>query len=170
MVSPSLFFFNYFWLHWVFIATQAFSSCSKQGLLFVAAQVSHCSGFSCCRAWALGHTVVEAHGLNCSAACGIFLDWGLAGIFLTTAPPGKSLSKSLIRYFFLFSLGIVEFWRLSLLSRTCCLPIGKHARVKEKEREHERRKRHREEQDKARREWERQKRRELAREHSRRER
>lgn len=48
--------------------------------------------------------------------------------------------------------------------------LGKHARVKEKEREHERRKRHREEQDKARREWERQKRRELAREHSRRER
>uniref|UniRef100_A0A8C5X9D6 cyclin-dependent kinase n=1 Tax=Malurus cyaneus samueli TaxID=2593467 RepID=A0A8C5X9D6_9PASS len=47
---------------------------------------------------------------------------------------------------------------------------GKHARVKEKEREHERRKRHREEQDKARREWERQKRREMAREHSRRER
>lgn len=42
--------------------------------------------------------------------------------------------------------------------------------MKEKEREHERRKRHREEQDKARREWERQKRREMAREHSRRER
>uniref|UniRef100_A0ABK0LRM0 Protein kinase domain-containing protein n=2 Tax=Rattus norvegicus TaxID=10116 RepID=A0ABK0LRM0_RAT len=47
---------------------------------------------------------------------------------------------------------------------------GKHARVKEKEREHERRKRHRKERDKARREWKRQKRREMAREHSRRER
>nr|XP_015192734.1 PREDICTED: cyclin-dependent kinase 11A isoform X2 [Lepisosteus oculatus] len=50
---------------------------------------------------------------------------------------------------------------------------GKHMRVKEKEkeRENERRKRQqREEQDKARREWERQKRREMARAHSRRER
>ncbi|MBN3301023.1 CD11B kinase, partial [Amia calva] len=51
---------------------------------------------------------------------------------------------------------------------------GKHMRSKdkdkEKERENERRKRQREEQDKARREWERQKRRELARAHSRRER
>ena len=37
----------------------------------------------------------------------------LVGGSLTTAPPGKSL----IRYFFFFSLGIVEFWRLSLLSR-----------------------------------------------------
>ncbi|XP_018602179.1 cyclin-dependent kinase 11B isoform X3 [Scleropages formosus] len=49
---------------------------------------------------------------------------------------------------------------------------GKHMRSKEKEkeRENERRKRQREEQDKARRDWERQKRRELARAHSRRER
>ncbi|XP_036176568.1 cyclin-dependent kinase 11B-like [Myotis myotis] len=44
---------------------------------------------------------------------------------------------------------------------------GKHARVKEtqREREHERRKQHREERDEARREWERLKRREMAREH-----
>ena len=32
-----------------------FSSCSEQGLLSgCGAQVSHCGGFSCCRAWALG--------------------------------------------------------------------------------------------------------------------
>ncbi|EPQ11098.1 Transmembrane protein 5 [Myotis brandtii] len=48
---------------------------------------------------------------------------------------------------------------------------GKHARVKETEREHERGKQHREERDEARSEWERRKRRrEMAREHSRRER
>ena len=29
------FLFSYFWLHWVFIAAQAFSSCGKWGLLFV---------------------------------------------------------------------------------------------------------------------------------------
>ena len=41
-----------------------------------------------------------AHGLSCSAACGIFPDEGsnpvcpaLAGGFLTTAPPGKSLQE-----------------------------------------------------------------------------
>ncbi|XP_059519913.1 cyclin-dependent kinase 11B-like [Myotis daubentonii] len=42
---------------------------------------------------------------------------------------------------------------------------GKHARVKETQREHERRKQHREERDGARREWERRKRREMVREH-----
>ena len=61
-------------------------------------QASHCGDFSCCRAWALGHTgfsscgtwasvvwlagssagsVVVAHRLSCSAACGIFPDQGL---------------------------------------------------------------------------------------------
>ena len=49
------------------------------------ARASYCSGFSCCRAWALGGdfsncstqaSVVVAHGLSCSAACGIFLDQG----------------------------------------------------------------------------------------------
>ena len=34
---------------------QAFSSCSKQGLLSRRSiQASHCSGFSCCRAWTPG--------------------------------------------------------------------------------------------------------------------
>ena len=32
---------------------QALSHYSKQGLLFVGAQSSHCGGFSCCKAQAL---------------------------------------------------------------------------------------------------------------------
>ena len=74
-------------LHWVFIAVQ--------GLLpSCGVRASHCGGFSCCRAQALGCTasVVAAHGLSncdsqslehrlnsvahrfsCSKACGIFL-------------------------------------------------------------------------------------------------
>ena len=33
--KPRLCFFeNYFWLHWVFTAVRAFSSCDEQGLLF----------------------------------------------------------------------------------------------------------------------------------------
>ena len=43
-----------------------------------------------------------AHGLSCSAACGIFPDIepvspALAGGFLSTVPPGKSPEKSLFR-------------------------------------------------------------------------
>ena len=58
--------------------------------LHCGAWASHCSGFSCCRAWALGvqasvvvarglsnaGSVVVARGLSCSAACGIFPDQG----------------------------------------------------------------------------------------------
>ena len=56
----------------------AFSSCSQRGLLFVGARASHCSGFSCCGARALGApaSVVVARRLSCSAACGIFPDQG----------------------------------------------------------------------------------------------
>ena len=41
-------------------------------------RASHCGGFSCCGAWALGTqaSVVVAHGLSCSAACGILPDQG----------------------------------------------------------------------------------------------
>ena len=44
----------------------AFSSCGKQGAtLRCGVQASHCGGFSCCRARALGAwaSVVVAHGL-----------------------------------------------------------------------------------------------------------
>ena len=51
-----------FWLLWVFVA-----ACSKRELLFVGgARASHCGGFSCCGAQALGTqaSVVVAHGLS----------------------------------------------------------------------------------------------------------
>ena len=53
--------------------------------LLCGARASHCGGFSCCGAGALGArasvvvahgSVVVAHGLSCFAACGIFLDQG----------------------------------------------------------------------------------------------
>ena len=45
----------YFWLHWVFIAARAFSSLQWAGAtLRCAAWASHCEGFSCCEAQALG--------------------------------------------------------------------------------------------------------------------
>ena len=59
-------------------------------ILCCGARASHCGGFPCCRAQALGTrasvvvarglwstgAVVVAHGLSCSATCGIFLDQG----------------------------------------------------------------------------------------------
>ena len=38
-------------------------------------EASHCSGLSCCRAWALGApaSVFVAHGLSCPTACGILV-------------------------------------------------------------------------------------------------
>ena len=55
----------YFCLSWVFIAAGLFSSCGEHGLLSRgSAQASHCDGFSCCGARALGTqaSVVVAPG------------------------------------------------------------------------------------------------------------
>ena len=70
-------------------SAQAFSSCDERELLSSwNAWTSHCSGFSCWRAWAEGcrtsvvvvpglwstGSIVVAHGFSCHVACGIFLD------------------------------------------------------------------------------------------------
>ena len=58
--------------------TQAFSSFGERGLLSRCGEwASHGSGFFC-GAWALGTraSVLVAHGLHCSMACGIFPDQG----------------------------------------------------------------------------------------------
>ena len=74
------------------------SSCREPGLLSSCdVRASHGSGFSCCRAWALGQrgfsslgmwaeqlwllglraqAQAQVHGLSCFATCGIFLDQG----------------------------------------------------------------------------------------------
>ena len=99
---------------------RAFSSCDEQGTTFrCGARASHCGGFSRCGSQALGTqaSVVVARGLS---SCGLWAlerrlsscgarayllrgMWdlpgpgiepmapALAGGFLTTAPPGKSL-------------------------------------------------------------------------------
>ena len=56
---------------------QAFSSGGECRLLS-GCGASHCSGFSCCRTQALGAwaSVVVAHRLTHSLACGVFLDQG----------------------------------------------------------------------------------------------
>ena len=57
----------------------AFSPCGERGLLSICnAWASHCGGFSCCKAQALGQagSVIAALRLHCSPACGIFPDQG----------------------------------------------------------------------------------------------
>ena len=72
MVLKIIYFFIYFCLHWVFIAVHGvFSSCCKQGLLFVAVAGFSLRWLLSCGAWALGAwasvvaaagSVVVAHG------------------------------------------------------------------------------------------------------------
>ena len=110
-------FYNYYFIY-LFLSALGLHCCARAFLqlqragatLRRGAWASHCGGFSCCRARALGTqalvvvahglqsagSVVVAHGLSCSVASGIFRDQGsnpcppaLAGGFLTTAPPGK---------------------------------------------------------------------------------
>ena len=80
----------------LYCSAQALSGCGEWGLL------SSCSVWAyCCRALALqcAGSVVMAHGLSCPAACGILVprpgiehvSLALAGRFLATGPPGKSL-------------------------------------------------------------------------------
>ena len=122
------FFFNKF--IYVFIFGCVGSSLLRVGFLWLwhvvdsslhcGARASHCSGFSCGGAQALGMwasvaaacagSVVVVHGISCSTACGIFPDQGLnlcplhwQAEFLTTAPPGKTFS----RFFFLIFLFII---------------------------------------------------------------
>ena len=47
-IHHQIFFFFQFCLHWIFVATQASSSCRGYSLV-----ASHCGGFSCCRVQAL---------------------------------------------------------------------------------------------------------------------
>ena len=118
IISFYIILFIYFWLCWVFIALNVFSSCGEQELLSsCSAWASHCGGFSCCRAQALGAQApaVVAHGLSrrnsralraqaqkswCTGlvACGIFPNqrWNLClrhwqANFLLLEPLGKSI-------------------------------------------------------------------------------
>ena len=82
-------FIIYFWLYQVMVAVQTFLQLQRTGatvmhrLPIVVASLVVETGYSSCGTWGqqLGllqstGTTVAAHGLSCSAACGIFLDQG----------------------------------------------------------------------------------------------
>ena len=79
---------------------QPFASCNEWGFPY--------SGFSCCRAQALGaNLVVVVHRLNCPEACGPGIEpvsAELAGRFLSTVPPGKSHPFISNIYVFMFKV------------------------------------------------------------------
>ena len=105
-----IYLFIYFQLCWVFIATHGLTLVvANRATLCCSARASRCSGFSYCRAWALGTraSVVAAcrlsscgtraqlrHGMWDLPGPGIEpVSPALAGGLLTTAPPGKSLMR-----------------------------------------------------------------------------
>ena len=56
---------------------RAFSSCGKSGYTSCGALASRCGGFSCRRAWSLGHIgSAVVHKFSCPTACEIFLNQG----------------------------------------------------------------------------------------------
>ena len=69
----SFFFFQSFYLLYLFLAALGFHCClglslvaASRAALLCGGRASHCGGFSCYRAWALGQwvSVVVTHGLN----------------------------------------------------------------------------------------------------------
>ena len=71
--------FIYFWLRWVFVAARGLSLVAVSSLLIAVASLAAEHELQARRLQQLWHagSVVVAHGLSCSAACGIFLDQGL---------------------------------------------------------------------------------------------
>ena len=98
-----------------------------------SAWASHCGGFSCCGAWALGAgaSVVVARGLSsCGSRASLLRGmWdlpgpglepvspALAGGFLTTAPPGKSQE-----HFLIAALPAACHWHLARWGNACDSP------------------------------------------------
>ena len=97
LINLFIYLFIYLWLHWVFIAAHGLSLVAVSGgysllwctgfslrwLLLLRSMGSRRTGFSSCGArasvvvtrglWSTG-SVVAAHGISCSVACGIFPD------------------------------------------------------------------------------------------------
>ena len=81
-------FIIYFWLHWVFVAVCGFLQLQRTGVtLHCGVWASHCGGFSCFRARALGAqtSVVVAHGLR---SCGL---WALERKLSSCGPQAQLL-------------------------------------------------------------------------------
>ena len=107
----SFFFFNlfiYFWLCWVFVSVRGLSPVVASG----GHSSSRCAGLSLSRPLLLRSTgsrrtgsVVVAHGLSCSMACGIFPDQGSNPCPLHWQADSQPLCHQGSPLFCIFSLG-----------------------------------------------------------------
>ena len=138
-LKKCIYLFIYFWLCWIFVAVCGLSLvAASEATLRFGVRASHCSGFSCCGAWALGAwaSVVVVRRLSscgsgalecrlsgCGARASLLRGmWdlprpgikpvspALAGGFLTTAPPG---SPRILKYVYkLFDTPPCQRWHL----------------------------------------------------------
>ena len=129
-----VFFFNFIYLFLAVLGlccySGFFSSCGEWGLLSgCGARASHCAGFSCCRAQALGTwtsvvvahglkstgSIVVVHGLSCSMACGIFPDQGWNPPLLHCQAESSSLSSQGSLSILISKIEMEVNWRMSLV-------------------------------------------------------
>ena len=107
-------FYLHSWLCWIFIAAQAFSTCGKQGPLFLVVHRLLCTVAPLvaehrfqmhrlsCSSWAPEHGLGDRDRLSCSTACQIFLSRDQTRVlcvgrrFLSTVPPGESRGKEFL--------------------------------------------------------------------------
>ena len=108
-------FYLRFWLCRIFIAAQAFSTCGKQGLLFLVVHRLLCTvaslvaehrlqvhRLSSCGSWAPEHGLGDCDRFSGSTACQIFLSRDQTNVlctgrrFLSTVPLGKSRGKEFL--------------------------------------------------------------------------
>ena len=81
-----IYFMFYFWLCWILVAAQSFSSFGEWGLQSSwGAWASHSGGFSCCRVWVLGCMGFRSSGALASFSCGM---WDLSGPGIKLVAPG----------------------------------------------------------------------------------
>ena len=112
----------------------AFSSDETELLSSWSAWTSHCSGFSCCRAWAIGcrtsvivvpgfwstGSIVVAHRFSCQLACGIFLDQELNPCLLYWQANSLPLSHQGSPYYVILYSYIIQVWWLVVPTRLLC--------------------------------------------------
>ena len=93
LLFPGFLFLFVYWLHWVFIAAQAFSRCGERGLLTSCGAWGSLQGGSLAvdhRLWGVRASAVAARGLSSGAQA-----WFLHGLWDLPGPGIKPVSPAL---------------------------------------------------------------------------
>ena len=108
---------------------RVFFSCREQGLPSrCGVKASQCSGFSCCRARALGAWAsVVVHGLSCPMACGVFPNQGSNPCPLYWQVDSYTMNHQGSPCTFKSSRNACYFWKLYLQPREAYMCVCTHA-------------------------------------------